>query len=113
MGMMPESFPSPDPHRETTGERLVRIETMMHSMVEALRAHMKDEEKELLEMKDVLKQHIEENGRVTVDVRELSRDVREMGAKLATLEKEVGLLTKSRTQVVAWAAGVSATISAL
>ncbi len=103
----------PQDHRETTGERLVRIETLMNTVLNSLHAHIRDEEKELKEFADTLKVHLEENARLNVDVRELSRDIREMKAKLGELEREVSALTKSKTTMIAWAAGVSATISAL
>lgn len=109
---MSDPLSNPD-HRETTGERLVRIETLMQSVVASIQQHIRDEEKDLKEMKDNLQSHIAENGRLMVDVRELSHDVRAMKTKLGELEKEVNLLTKSRTTVIAWAAGVSATVSAL
>ncbi len=71
---VPEPIPQPDLHRETLGERLVRIETLMNSMVSSIQQHIRGEEKEL---------------------------------------KEVRILSEGKTKVIAWAAGVSATVSAL
>jgi predicted nuclease with TOPRIM domain len=110
---LPTDFTAVADHRETTGERLVRIETLMQTVLNSLHIHIRDEEKDLKEFKDALKMHMEENGRLNVDVRELSRDIREMKAKLSELEKEVQALSRTRLSVIAWAGGVSATISAL
>jgi hypothetical protein len=109
---MPDQLPLGD-HRETTGERLVRIETLMTTVLNSLHAHIRDEERALKEMKDTLKAHMDETARVNVDVRELGVDVRAIKEKLGELEKEVFALSKAKTSVIAWAAGVSATVSAL
>jgi len=112
MHPMPDQLPLGD-HRETTGERLVRIETLMTTVLNSLHAHIRDEERALKEMKDTLKAHMDETARVNVDVRELGVDVRAIKEKLGELEKEVFALSKAKTSVIAWAAGVSATVSAL
>jgi predicted nuclease with TOPRIM domain len=85
----------------------------MTTVLNSLHAHIRDEERALKEMKDTLKAHMDETARVNVDVRELGVDVRAIKEKLGELEKEVFALSKAKTSVIAWAAGVSATVSAL
>lgn len=103
----------PDPHRETTGERLVRIETLMQGLLRALNEHIRGQEKELQVMKDAIKGHLADTAGLGGDVRQLSVDVKDMKDKVTSLEKEVRILSESKSKVIAWAAGVSATVSAL
>lgn len=111
--MTTDFIPQDTVHRETTGERLVRIETLMTTVLQSLQAHIRDEEGELLEMKQALKEHIAGTSSISGDVRQLSTDVKQMKEKVELLEKEVRVLSESKSKVVAWAAGVSATVSAL
>jgi hypothetical protein len=64
-------------------------------------------------MKDALREHMSNTSTVAGDVRQLGYDIRQMKEKVEALEKEVRILSEGKTKVIAWAAGVSATVSAL
>jgi len=102
-----------DRARETTGERLVRIETILTHLGVMLEQHIREEEKEFVEMREDFKLHLQNTGTVGEDVRALSREIKLMQDRMVSLETQVTLLSKTKLQIVAWAGGVSATMSAL
>lgn len=97
----------------STGERLVRIETLMGMMKDALVQHIQDEEKELLETRSLIVEHINATSTVGEDLRAMRRDLHDMQKKMENLEKEVNTLSKNRTWVMAWAAGAGSVITGI
>jgi len=110
---VPELHDTVDRARETSGERLVRIETLLSAMTVALNAHMAGEERELNEMRGEIREHIRGTSSLGEDVRQVSKDVHTMSVRLTALEREVSSLVKSKVTIVAWAAGAGAVVSLL
>lgn len=96
---------------ETTGERLVRIETLMSMMKDALLQHIQDEEKELSETRKLMQDHINSTMNVGEDMRAMKRDMHDMQSRMKSLEVEVKELTKNKTFLMAWAAGAGSVIT--
>jgi hypothetical protein len=107
---LPESI---ERSRETSGERLVRIETLLAGMTAALNAHMRDGEREMAEMRSEIRDHLKGSTSLGEDVRQMSKDVHAMSGRLSALETEVATLVKSKLTIVSWAAGAGAVVSLL
>lgn len=109
---MVEELLHPD-HRETTGERLVRIETILGSMSESLKRHITDEEKELADTKRMITENIAANSAFVVGMEAMKRDMHEMQLRMKSLESEVQILVKNKTFALAWASGAGSILTLL
>lgn len=102
-----------DTQRETTGERLVRIETLLQGLDRNLQQHIKDEEKELMETRRIITDHISSQATLTGDLAQVRRDVHDVQQRVKAIEGEVANLIKNKTFIVAWASGAASVITLL
>lgn len=97
--------------QESSGERLVRIETLLGSMRESMERANREHEKELLSTRQLVIEHIKSTSNVGEDLRHMRKDMHDMQLRMKALETKVEELTRNKLWALAWAAGAGSMIT--